>query len=126
MALVWSFQSGEPPAALENGNAPDHEEGLRARDALQSTGGPINGDLEATASAPGHDRDPGSRGADSTSAEDQRLLGQQTLDFWMNLCLCHTLIVEEGEKGEPPIYQVSDLVPFCSPCTFHLCNSFTC
>ncbi|BDA48078.1 probable phospholipid-transporting ATPase 7 [Coccomyxa sp. Obi] len=98
-------QSGEASGALENGVAPDHEEGLRARYAAQNLAQPSNGDLEATASAPGHDRETGSSDADGSSAEDQRLLGQQTLDFWMNLCLCHTLIVEEGEKGDPPIYQ---------------------
>lgn len=39
--------------------------------------------------------------------EEHRLLGQHMLDFWMVLCLCHTLIVEDGEKGELPVYQVS-------------------
>ena len=111
------LQNGEASAPLENGDAPDHEEGLRAHYAAQ----PSNGDLDATASAPGHDREAEPRDADNISAEDQRLLGQQTLDLWMNLCLCHTLIVEEAKKGEPPVYQVPDRVPIFGPCASCLC-----
>ena len=33
------------------------------------------------------------------------LLGHHLLDFWVNICLCHSLIVEEAEDGGPPIYQ---------------------
>ena len=44
------------------------------------------------------------------SAEEARarllLLGHHLLDFWANICLCHSLIVEEAEDGGPPIYQV--------------------
>lgn len=121
--IIVVLQSGEASGAHENGDAPDHEEGLRACYAARSSARPSNGELEATASASGHEREAGSREADGTSPEEQRLLGQQTLDFWMNLCLCHTLIVEEGEKGDPPIYQVPDVVPFSSPCAVRLCTS---
>ena len=37
---------------------------------------------------------------------DQELLGQQTLDFWLNLCICHTLIVEEAKNGGQSVFQV--------------------
>ena len=37
---------------------------------------------------------------------DQELLGQQTLDFWLNLCICHTLIVEEAKDGGQSVFQV--------------------
>lgn len=33
------------------------------------------------------------------------LLGHHLVDFWCNICLCHSLIVEEAEDGGPPIYQ---------------------
>lgn len=36
----------------------------------------------------------------------QQLLGSQALDFWTNVCVCHSLIVEEDPKGGLPIYQV--------------------
>ena len=42
------------------------------------------------------------------SAEDEArllLLGHHLVDFWCNICLCHSLIVEEAEDGGPPIYQ---------------------
>ena len=32
--------------------------------------------------------------------------GQQTLDFWLNLCICHTLIVEEAKDGGQSVFQV--------------------
>ena len=44
-----------------------------------------------------------SRGLSSGDAE---FLGQQTLDFWLNLCICHTLIVEQDKNGGLPVYQV--------------------
>ena len=34
------------------------------------------------------------------------------MDFWCNICLCHSLIVEEAEDGGPPIYQARH----CRPC----------
>ena len=40
------------------------------------------------------------------STGDQELLGQQTLDFWLNLCICHTLIVEEAKDGGQSVFQV--------------------
>ena len=40
------------------------------------------------------------------STGDQELLGQQTLDFWLNLCICHTLIVEEAKNGGQSVFQV--------------------
>ena len=35
------------------------------------------------------------------------VLGCHLLDFWINICLCHSLIVEEAEDEGPPIFQVS-------------------
>ena len=43
------------------------------------------------------------------SVGDQELLGQQTLDFWLNLCIGHTLIVEQDENGGPSVFQVQRL-----------------
>ena len=55
----------------------------------------------------------------SVSAEEARarllLLGHHLLDFWANICLCHSLIVEEAEDGGPPIYQAGPFAP-CLPC----------
>ena len=38
-------------------------------------------------------------GADDALAEDQ-------LEFWTNICLCHSLIVEPNPAGGLPVYQV--------------------
>lgn len=35
------------------------------------------------------------------------VLGCHLLDFWINICLCHSLIVEEAEDEGPPIFQAS-------------------
>ena len=45
-------------------------------------------------------------GGGEMSMGDQELLGQQTLDFWLNLCIGHTLIVEQDENGGPSVFQV--------------------
>ncbi len=49
------------------------------------------------------------RGRGDVSLGDSELLGQQTLDFWLNLCICHTLIVEQDDNGGPSVYQVQRL-----------------
>ncbi len=82
--------------------------GLQAQDSAQSLAQPSNGDPLTAASAPGHDRHTLSNGDNgaAASSEDEILMGCQLLDLWMNLCLCHTLIVEDVEKGQPTVYQV--------------------
>lgn len=35
---------------------------------------------------------------------EQVLLGHHMIDFWTNLCVCHSLIVEDGPSGR--IFQV--------------------
>jgi hypothetical protein len=47
----------------------------------------------------------GHQDEDSSVGQDASDLGQRALDFWFNLCLCHTLIVEEEENGPIPNYQ---------------------
>jgi hypothetical protein len=38
------------------------------------------------------------------------VLGEHVLDFWTNICLCHSLIIEEAEDEEElPLYQASPL-----------------
>lgn len=49
------------------------------------------------------------RGEAEVHVGDQELLGQQTLDFWLNLCICHTLIVEQDKDGGPSVFQVQRL-----------------
>ena len=47
-------------------------------------------------------------------AQDSRqkvLLGHHLLDLWTGLCVCHNLITEEAEAGQPPVYQVSHTTP---------------
>ena len=42
------------------------------------------------------------------------VLGHHMVDFWTNVCVCHTLIVEESPEGAgPPIYQVRSRGSFC-------------
>lgn len=36
-------------------------------------------------------------------------LGQQLLDFWINICVCHSLISEAHPETGEPIFQVSSL-----------------
>jgi len=38
---------------------------------------------------------------------DPVVLGCHLVDFWTNICLCQSLIVEEAEDNGPPIYQAS-------------------
>ncbi len=38
------------------------------------------------------------------------VLGCHLLDFWINICLCHSLIVEEAEDEGPPIFQASSFL----------------
>ena len=43
------------------------------------------------------------------------VLGHHMVDFWTNVCVCHTLIVEAGPDGAgPPIYQVCSSGSFCA------------
>ena len=74
---------------------------LHPQDSANSLSRTSNGEGVVSTSAPGHHRG----WADLHSSES--LLGQQALDFWFNLCLCHTLIVEDAEDGQPPLYQVT-------------------
>ncbi len=52
------------------------------------------------------DTDYGGLNSRPLSSRDAEFLGQQTLDFWLNLCICHTLIVEQDKSGGLPVYQV--------------------
>jgi len=52
------------------------------------------------------------RNGGEVNVGDQEFLGQQTLDFWLNLCICHTLIVEQDKNGGLPVYQVHHLPLF--------------
>ena len=52
------------------------------------------------------DRNHGGLDSGGLSSRDAEFLGQQTLDFWLNLCICHTLIVEQDKNGGLPVYQV--------------------
>ena len=38
---------------------------------------------------------------------DDTLLGYHTADFWLNICICHSLIVENREGLEHPTFQVT-------------------
>ena len=38
---------------------------------------------------------------------DDTVLGFHTADFWLNICVCHSLIVENKEGAERPTFQVS-------------------
>jgi hypothetical protein len=47
----------------------------------------------------------GSLGTGSKAEVDPLVLACHLVDFWTNICLCHSLIVEEAEDEGPPIYQ---------------------
>lgn len=52
--------------------------------------------------------DTGAAGGSNGRAEiSPVVLGCHLLDFWINLCVCHSLIVEEAEDEGPPIFQAS-------------------
>ena len=70
--------------------------------------------------------------ANGKSDVDPVVLGCHLVDFWTNICLCQSLIVEEAEDDGPPIYQVRHalqevLAPFMtsSSCMLDLakCNA---
>lgn len=76
-----------------------------------------NGDGKGGGGPAGEDRQ-------EAGGRDAVALGQQVVDFWLNLCLCHMLIVENGEGASDaaqPVYQVSlvedSLASCCSPPT---------
>ena len=37
---------------------------------------------------------------------DDTVLGFHTADFWLNICVCHSLIVEHKEGAPRPTFQV--------------------
>ena len=37
---------------------------------------------------------------------DDTVLGFHTADFWLNICVCHSLIVEHKEGADHPTFQV--------------------
>ena len=37
---------------------------------------------------------------------DDTVLGFHTADFWLNICICHSLIVEHKEGMATPTFQV--------------------
>ena len=45
------------------------------------------------------------------SEADLVVLGCHLVDFWINIGLCQSLIVEAAEDDGPPIYQVCDTMP---------------
>ena len=45
------------------------------------------------------------------SEADLVVLGCHLVDFWINIALCQSLIVEAAEDDGPPIYQVCDTLP---------------
>ena len=61
--------------------------------------GGMNGGLSDQPRGPGAERGQGS----------DAHLGQQLLDFWTNICVCHSLISEAHPVTSEPIFQVSPL-----------------
>jgi hypothetical protein len=48
------------------------------------------------------------RGESEPSGAALLELGSRLLDFWLNICVCNSLIVEKSSaEGAPPVYQVS-------------------
>lgn len=41
-----------------------------------------------------------------TAEVDDTVLGFHTADFWLNICVCHSLIVEHKEGSDRPTFQV--------------------
>lgn len=37
---------------------------------------------------------------------DDTVLGFHTADFWLNICVCHSLIVEHKQGADRPTFQV--------------------
>ncbi len=44
--------------------------------------------------------------------EGSTALGHHLIDFWTNICLCQSLILEKNPMGGPDLYQVSTCVLF--------------
>lgn len=93
--------------ALSNGGS--HEGAPDAEMAYRENGHLANGDSREDGRADGGGRQDAGGG-------DDVALGQRVVDFWLNLCLCHMLIVEGGEgasNGAQPVYQVGHLGSAC-------------
>lgn len=43
---------------------------------------------------------------DLAAETDDTVLGFHTADFWLNICVCHSLIVENREGADRPTFQV--------------------
>ncbi len=96
------FADAQPLMPLMNGQADSvgHSEHESGGDSLHAS---QHGSRSRSSNGP---KDPGEG---ENSIGDRELLGQQTLDFWLNLCICHTLIVEQDDNGGPSVYQVQHL-----------------
>lgn len=63
----------------------------------------------------GRERARGGAGGGQGSELEAVVLGHHMVDFWTNVCVCHTLIVEAGPDGAgPPIYQVRSRGSTCA------------
>ena len=54
---------------------------------------------------------------------DLVVLGCHLVDFWINIALCQSLIVEAAEDDGPPIYQVCNTMPGPFMICFHCIGS---
>ena len=57
------------------------------------------------------------------SEPDLVVLGCHLVDFWTNIALCQSLIVEAAEDDGPPIYQVWNTTPGHAMICFHCMDS---
>ena len=58
----------------------------------------------------------GSCAADVVTGYFDVIQGQHLLDFWLNVCICHSLIVEQPKNGGLPTFQASQQHTTGVPC----------
>jgi len=57
---------------------------------------------------------------------DDTVLGFHTADFWLNICVCHSLIVEHKEGATRPSFQVGVHMCVCASVCVCVCVCVCC
>ncbi len=100
--------AGDVASELGRSNSSSRVSGTPAQ-TLAGPNGAVETDREGTGGA-GTLPNPRDAGGNPPVAEaDDVLLGNHLLDFWTNICICHSLIVEKGPDGGI-VYQVLPLL----------------
>ena len=86
------------PERRGNGAAAQEDDLADSADSGNGGGGGRNGDAESRGG--GGDPNPRGQAGGRGASEEQLMLAGHLVDFWTNICVCHSLIVERSPEGE--------------------------